>query len=125
MSPRQKDGIGRAVGTRMHGENLSPSGRWGNPCRRDPQHHAPADKKGALATTAVPSVARAPKGACLMARAEPCRAQEPDKGNAGEEREKPRQPQGDDKAKNDARCASTAYGVIQSGHAIQTRPQKR
>ena len=110
---------------RMHGANLSPIGRWGNTCRRNPQATAPADKKGALATTDVPSVARAPtRGEPYGARGTD-RGQEPDKGNAGEEREPPRQPQGLRQRESDALCATTAARVIQSGYAIQTIPSKR
>lgn len=114
MSPRQKDGIGRAFGTRLHVANMSMLVRLGNTCRRDPQATAPADKKGALATTDVPSVARAPQGASPMARPAAHRAQEPDKGNAGEEREQPRQPQGLRQRESDALCASSAARVMKT-----------
>ena len=125
MSPRQKDGIGRAFGMRMHVANMSMPMRLVNTCRRDPQATAPADKKGALATTDVPSVARAPtRGEPYGARGTD-RGQEPDKGNAGEERERLRQPQGLRQRESDALCATTAAGVIQSGYAIQTPPNKR
>ena len=125
MSPRQKECIRRAFGMRMHVANMSMPMRLVNTCRRNPQATALADKKGALATTDVPSAARAPtRGEPYGARGTD-RGQEPDKGNAGEERERLRQPQGLRQRESDALCAITAAGVIQSGYAIQTRPSKR
>lgn len=114
MSPRQKDGIGRTFGARLHVANMSMLMRLGNTCRRDPQATAPADKKGALATTDVPSVARAPtRGEPYGARGTD-RGQEPDKGNAGEEREQLRQPQGLRQRESDALCASSAARVMKT-----------
>ena len=62
MRPRQKDSCRRSIGAGLHGANLARLRARENPCRPDPQHRAPAEKKGALATTDVPSVARAPRG---------------------------------------------------------------
>lgn len=62
MRPRQKDSCRRAIGAGLNGANLASLRERGNPFRPDPQHRAPADKKGAKRPTAVPSVARAPRG---------------------------------------------------------------
>ena len=52
----------RALGARLQGANLARLRARGNPCRHAPRLKAPADKNGSEATTAVPSVARAPQG---------------------------------------------------------------
>lgn len=55
----------RAFGAGLQGANLARLRARGNPCRHAPLLKAPADKNGSVATTAVPSVARAPQGRAL------------------------------------------------------------